>query len=102
MISIHVPMAKSWKQASLDLSSTSVVWITNAIITSFLLITRSMGRILPLPILWCLLWPLAFLRSFWELGYGGPTLKNFRAMGDWLGKRSTFLRILAARSRLNL
>src|SRR5260370_6990129 len=99
-------MDKSWMATRGLLISSFGTWVKNAPFASILLITRSMGGTLPLPVLWYLLWPCAFLRAAWELAHGGPRLKEFRAKSCLLGgharARCTLLRLLVARSQLNL
>lgn len=70
------------------------------------LMLRTLGVVLPGSVLWPLLWPIAMLRSAWELGWGGPTFGEFRRIsGPPLlppGRGLTLRRLLLGRTQLNL
>jgi lauroyl/myristoyl acyltransferase len=71
-----------------------------------LLTLRAVGVVLPAPLLWLLLWPIAWVRSVWELVRGRPTVGEFRKLSGapFLspGSGLTFGRLLFGRTRLNL
>jgi len=67
---------------------------------------RSVGSVLPIPVLWSLLGPVAMSRSAWELSLGRPRFGEFRKLSGTpilpSGERLTRLALILGRTRLNL
>jgi len=97
------------RAGGIGLAGRARTWVRGAgefALSASLLLLRTAGRILPIPVLWLLLWPLAMLRSVWELCYAGPTFADFHKLAvlTWLprDREARLRRLLLGRTRLNL
>jgi lauroyl/myristoyl acyltransferase len=97
------------RAGGIGLAERARTWVRGAggfALSASLLLLRTVGRVLPDRVLWLLLWPLAMLRSVWELCRAGPTFADYQKLAEltWLprDRGARLRRLLLGRTQLNL